>query len=141
MSESAYNERSDPKGEDAGCPLPPHGDQLQFETLLSNLSARFVNVSAEQVDSEIEDAQRRVCECLGLDLSALWQWSSETPHFMTLTHLYSPPEGPSRPQRIDAQESFPWQLQKMLRGETLAFSTEDLPPEAARPGIPPLLWN
>ena len=107
-------------------------ERLRFETLLTDISARFVNLPANQIDSEIEDAQRRVCECLGLDLSALWQWSANTPHFMSLTHLHSPPEGPSRPERIDGKEVFPWQFQKMLRGETLAFSTEGLPPEAAR---------
>ena len=113
-------------------------DSLQgrqrFESLLVDISARFVNLPAERIDSEIEDAQRRVCECLGLDLSALWQWSSvNTPHFLSLTHLHSPPEGPSRPEEpIDAQEVFPWQFKKMLCGETLAFSTEGMPPEAAR---------
>ena len=111
-------------------------DSLQgrrrFESLLIDISARFVNIPADRIDSEIEDAQRRVCDCLGLDLSALWQWSVDTPQYMTLTHLHSPPEGPSRPERIDAQEAFPWQFQKMLRGETLAFSTENMPPEAAR---------
>ena len=106
--------------------------RLRFETLLAEVSARFVNLPAGQIDSEIEDAQRRVCECLGLDLSALWQRSTETPSFLALTHLHSPPEGPSRPERIDAKEAFPWQLEKMLRGEALAFSTENMPPEAAR---------
>jgi PAS domain S-box-containing protein len=107
-------------------------ERLRFETLLAEISARFVNLPAEQIDQEIEDAQRRVCDCLGLDLSALWQWSDETPRFFTLTHLFSPPEGPSRPEQIDAEEAFPWQFEKMLRGETLAFSTEKMPPEAAR---------
>ncbi|MFA9476391.1 MAG: sigma 54-interacting transcriptional regulator, partial [Filomicrobium sp.] len=54
------------------------------------------------------------------------------PHFMTVTHLHSPPEGPSRPEGIDAQEAFPWVLEKLLRGEVLVLSTENMPPEAAR---------
>ena len=107
-------------------------ERLRFERLLAEISARFINLPTDQIDSVIEEAQRRVCECLGLDLSALWQWSAESPHFLTLTHLHSPPGGPERPERVDAQEAFPWQYQKMLRGETLAFSTEDLPPEADR---------
>jgi len=107
-------------------------ERLQFETLLADISARFVNLPTEQIDGEIEDAQGRICECLGVDLSALWQWSDETPCFMTITHLHSPPEGPSRPEGIDAQEAFPWVLQKMLAGEILLLSTEEMPPEAAR---------
>ncbi|MGD9382988.1 MAG: sigma 54-interacting transcriptional regulator [Desulfobacterales bacterium] len=84
------------------------------------------------MDSEIEDAQRRICECLGLDLSSLWQWSDSRPHFLTVTHLHSPPEGPLRPEGIDAREAFPWVLEKMLRGEVLVLHTENMPPEAAR---------
>jgi transcriptional regulator with GAF, ATPase, and Fis domain len=57
-------------------------ERLRFETLLAEISARFVHLPAEQIDSEIEDAQRRICECLGLDLSALWQWSIESPRFL-----------------------------------------------------------
>jgi PAS domain S-box-containing protein len=106
-------------------------ERLRFEKLLVEISACFVNLPTHQIDDEIEDAQRRICECLGIDLSALWQWSDEKPHFMTVTHLHSPPEGPSRPDGIDAQEAFPWVLQKMLSGETLAYSTENMPSEAA----------
>ena len=100
--------------------------------MLAEISARFVNLPTDQIDAKIEDAQRRICECLELDLSSLWQWSDEKPHFMTVTHLHGPPEGPSRPEGIDAKETFPWVLQKMLNGETLAIATEELPPEAAR---------
>jgi len=105
-------------------------ERLRFETLLSEISARFVNLPAERIDDEIKDAQRRICESLGLDLSALWQWSEEKPPFLTVTHLHSPPDGPTRPVGIDAQEAFPWVLQKMMQGETLAYSTEEMPPEA-----------
>lgn len=50
---------------------------------------------------------------------------------MTITHLYGPPEGPEPPEKIDASKTFPWVLNRMLSGETLAFSTEDLPEEAS----------
>ena len=106
-------------------------EQLRFETLLAEISARYINLPVDQIDAGIEDDQRRICEYLGLDLSALWQWSDDSPRFMTLTHLYSLPEGPSRPEGIDAQESFPWVLKKVLSSETLVLSTEDMPPEAA----------
>ena len=44
------------------------GSRLEFETLISDLSSRFINLPAGEVDREIEDAQRRVCELLGVDL-------------------------------------------------------------------------
>ncbi len=107
-------------------------ERLRFETVLSDLSASFINLPSDQLDAAIEDAQRRVCESLGLDLSALWEWSGGNASFITVTHLYGPSDGPSRPERIDANQSFPWVFQAMLRGETLAFSTEEMPPEAVR---------
>ena len=48
-------------------------ERLEFETLLAEISARFVNVPAREVDREIMDAERRICEFLDLDLAALWQ--------------------------------------------------------------------
>ena len=48
-------------------------ERLKFETLLAELSARFVNLPADQIDGEIEDAQRRICEFLNFDRSFLGQ--------------------------------------------------------------------
>jgi len=108
-------------------------ERLQFETLLTDVSARFVNLPADQIDGEIEEAQRRVCECLGLDLSALWQLSTENPALITLTHLYRPLGGPPLPEPMDAQEYFPWCLEQVMAGKVIALSSiEDVPPEAAR---------
>jgi PAS domain S-box-containing protein len=107
--------------------------RLAFETLLADLSSRFINLPADQVDHAVEDAQRRVCELLGLDLSALWQWSVETPGAVTLTQLYRPLGGPPPPEPMDAHEYFPWSLQQVLAGKVVTISsTEDVPAEAAR---------
>ena len=70
-------------------------ERLQFETLLTDLSAGFINSPVDQVDRGIEDAQRRVCECLGLDLScALASAQSENPRFPDIDpYLSTPAEG------------------------------------------------
>lgn len=46
---------------------------LRFEMVLAEISTLFINLPADRIDSEIESAQRRVCELLDLDRSALWQ--------------------------------------------------------------------
>ena len=104
----------------------------RFESLVTDISAHFVNLPIDQIDTEIENAQRRICECLDVDLSALWQWSTRAPHFLTVTHMHSPAEGPQRPEGIDSREAFPWVLERVLRGEVMVYSTESMPPEAAR---------
>ncbi len=105
-------------------------ESLRFESLLNDISVRFVNLPAERIDAEIEDVQRLICECLSLDLSSLWQWSDKAPHFLTLTHLHGPPDGPERPQGIDGRKELPWLFEKMTNGEALTIITEEMPPGA-----------
>ncbi len=107
-------------------------ERLAFETLLNDVSSRFVNLPADQVDHAVEDTQRCICEFLGVDLSTLWQWSPEDPYTLRLTHIYRPLGGPPVPERMDARETFPWVLQELQRGEPLVQVTANLPPEAAR---------
>ena len=70
-------------------------ERLKFETLLAEISARFVNLPADRIDSEIEDAQRRICELLDLDRSTLWQVCEGEPGTLLLTHLHQPPGSPT----------------------------------------------
>ncbi len=108
-------------------------DRLRFEALLSGISARFVSLAADQLDQAIEEAQHQVCECLGFDLSTLWQWSPDRPESQTLTHLYRPRGGPPVPDGMDAREYFPWCLEQLLAGELVALaSVDEAPPEAGR---------
>jgi formate hydrogenlyase transcriptional activator len=102
-----------------------------FESLLAELSSRFINLAPGDVDREIEAALRRVCEFVGIDRAVLWQWSSAVPDVITPTHAYFaqgglPPAGPLR------QEQVPWLRQEMLAGRIVRLSSvEDLPAEAA----------
>jgi PAS domain S-box-containing protein len=108
-------------------------ERLQFEVLLADISARFVNLASDQVDGAIEDAQRQVCECLGLDLCVLWQWSLDAPASLIMTHIYRSQEWPPLPQSMDAREFFPWSREQVNAGNIIAVSSmAKLPPEAAR---------
>ena len=102
----------------------------RFEKLISDLSARFINIPLPLLDEQIERAQEMICKELDIELSALWQWSDSSPHYLTLTHLHTPPYGPEKPEGIKAEEAFPWALERMLKGETLTIYTEEMPPEA-----------
>ena len=52
-------------------------ESRRFQTLLSEISARFVNLPADRIDVGIQDARRRNCESLAGDLGALRQLSDE----------------------------------------------------------------
>jgi len=107
--------------------------RLRFETLIAELSTKFINLPPAEVDQEIEDAQRRVCESLGLDLSSLYQWSAEKPYLFRLTHLYRAMEGPPIPEQVNATDYFPWCQKQILAGKMIVLSSiEKAPPEAAR---------
>ena len=106
-------------------------ERLQFETLLAEISSRFVNVPADRIDGEIEGAQRRICELLDIDRSTLWQIADREPGALQLTHVHQPPGILFPPERMNARDFFPWTAQKVLDGETVAVSKmTDLPPEA-----------
>ena len=107
-------------------------ERLSFETTLAEISARFVNLPAEQMDGEIEGFQRFLCERLELDICSLWQWSVENPPHFRLTHVHRPPGSPPMPERFNAEEFFPWALEQMRAGRYLAVCAEHAPPEAAR---------
>jgi transcriptional regulator with GAF, ATPase, and Fis domain len=106
-------------------------ERLRFETLLAEMSARFVNLLADQIDSEIIEAQRRVCELFDTDRSTLWQVPEREPGALLLTHIHQPPGSRPTPERMGARDFFPWSTQKVLSGETLTISKmANLPPEA-----------
>jgi PAS domain S-box-containing protein len=100
-------------------------------TLIADISSKFVNLPASEVDREIENALRRVCEALGIDLAVLWQWSDVSPGVLMPTHAYCAQKDmrPSGPMR---QDQYPWAAQQVLSGRTFTISSlEEFPVQAA----------
>jgi PAS domain S-box-containing protein len=106
------------------------GSRLEFETLISDLSSSFINLPPGEVDGEIQDALRRVCELLGIDLAVLWQWSTVAPEVIAPTHAHPALEALQPPEPLQ-QEQFPWLRQQILAGRTVALSSlKEFPEEA-----------
>ena len=102
-------------------------------TLIAGISSKFVNLPVREVEGQIMEAERRICELLGLELSLFWQWSPEVPEVLTLTHLYRLLDGPPAPERMSANEHFPWCQRELRASRTIVLSSlEELPAEAAR---------
>jgi formate hydrogenlyase transcriptional activator len=105
--------------------IKPHEklhELLPFEKLLLEISTFFINLPADQIDSEINSVQKRICELLDLDRSALMLTSEDDPGILWLAHFHQPPEISRPPERLSANEYWPWTIQKVLGGETIAIS-------------------
>ncbi len=117
--------------DELGCPLASKvEDRLRFETLLAELSATFVNLPADQVDSQIEGALRRLVELLGLDRGGLAEVLADQ-NRLVITHSYNLPGTPPH-TRFILNEQLPWYTRAIYKGEPLRLATlpDDLPPEA-----------
>ena len=114
----------------AGCPLAAAmQERLAFETLLAELSTKFVNVSASQVDSQIEWGLRRIVELFGIDRSGLGEVSADKKQ-LVVTHSYQLPGiPPSAKLMLDSQ--FPTYARMIHHGMVVRLP-DDLPQEATQ---------
>src|SRR5271165_2450651 len=103
-------------------------ERLRFETLLTDLSARFVSVTAESIDDEIVSAQRQIIQVLDLDRSVLGQIQEGGDGFV-YTHSWFRP-GVETSSGL-ATSHLPWIASKLARGQAVCFARiDDLPEEA-----------
>jgi len=134
---------------------------MSYEDFLAELSLRFVNLPAEQVDEAIEDAQKFFCEYLGVERSSLAQFLPGEPESLLLTHVYErgeealarrsaekrldpklgtyvywvgdDPVSKGAYKRFEAGSMFPWVYRQTRCGEPVVIrSLADLPEEADR---------
>ena len=107
-------------------------NRLRFERLLSELSARFVNISPDQVDSEIECGLRQILEFFQVDRVGLMRSLPDRSAYQITHGVYSE-NVPSVPIGVELPRSFhPWVYEKLAeKHEVVSFSRlDDLPPEA-----------
>jgi formate hydrogenlyase transcriptional activator len=107
-------------------------DRLRFEQLLSDLSARFVNIPPDRVDSEIDHGLRKILEFFQVDRAGLL-WSLPDGSGHQITHGVYGENVPPVPLGVKLPRSiYPWAFEKLVkRHEVVSFSRlDDLPPEA-----------
>jgi formate hydrogenlyase transcriptional activator len=107
-------------------------ERLQFEQLLSDLSARFVIIPPDRVDSEIEAALKQLLDFFKVDRCALLRTLPGKTSWL-ITHVANVENIPPVPVRIELPRSIhPWAYDKLTqRREVVCFSRlEDVPAEA-----------
>ena len=105
-------------------------EQLKFETTLAEMSATFIGLPADQVDGQILEAQKGICEGLGLDRSTLGQFNAETGELI-VTHSWLGEGLKTDPSM--SEHDLAWMTRALLSGRFVSFSRiEDLPEDAAK---------
>jgi formate hydrogenlyase transcriptional activator len=103
---------------------------LHFEKTLTEISAMFVNVEPGKVDDRIREAQKIICETLGLDRSTLFQVCPGGKDVM-VTHSWAA-KGFELTPSVSSND-LPWCSKVVLSGQRLVFARiDDLPEEAAK---------
>ena len=119
------------------------GERLQFEQLLSDLSARFVNLPPDRVDSEIENELRQVLEFFRVDRCSLLRLVPGKASWQ-ITHTASSGNVPTRPAGVELPSSlYPWAYEKLAeKHEVMSVSRlDDLPAEANVDRQTCIKWN
>jgi formate hydrogenlyase transcriptional activator len=107
-------------------------ERLEFEALLSDLSGRFVLVSAEEINRAIEHALKQILEFFQVDRFALIRVLKDKDSW-EITHIVQREEAYPLPVNTEMPASmFPWVYAKILGREVVTFdSLRDLPAEAS----------
>lgn len=106
------------------------GELLRFERLLADLSARFVNLPAAEIDRAITDALRSIVELLGVDRSQLIRFTGRGDE-AAVTHSWAIAGVPIVPRRV-LSHRFPWAMRQLRAGGVVVVPrVADLPPEAS----------
>jgi PAS domain S-box-containing protein len=107
-------------------------NRLRFERLLSDLSARFVNIHPDRVDSEIDYGLRQILEFFQVDRAGLMRSLPDRSAYQITHGVYSEDVSPV-PVGVELPRSiYPWASEKLVeKHEVVSFSRlDDLPPEA-----------
>jgi hypothetical protein len=107
-------------------------ERLRFERLVSDLSARFVNIGPERLDAEIERALKMILEFFKVDRCGLLRILLDKgvwviTHFALSEHVPPVPKGVQLPVSIN-----PWGYQQLVekRAPVIFSRIDDVPPEA-----------
>jgi formate hydrogenlyase transcriptional activator len=107
-------------------------NRLRFERLLSDLSARFINIPSDQEDLEIDYGLRQILDFFQVDRVGLMRSLPDRSGYQVIHGVYSE-NVPPVPLGVELPRSIhPWAYEKLVeRHEVVSFSKlDDLPPEA-----------
>ncbi len=106
-------------------------ERLDFEALITDVTARVVAATPETIDAALLEALEELRVAVGADRAVLLEYSEDLSSSF-ITHV-AYRAGVSRvPERVDMRALFPWSNNRIAAGETVIVRDAlELPPEAA----------
>ncbi|HMG73207.1 MAG TPA: PAS domain S-box protein [Pyrinomonadaceae bacterium] len=109
-------------------------ERLGFETLVTELSAAFANLSPNEVDREIDRSLQTLVEFLNVDRASFLQFAEDSTTLYR-SHSYTVPGiEPLPPAPFELKDQFPWITDQMRRGITVKWARipDDMAEEAVK---------
>jgi PAS domain S-box-containing protein len=104
-------------------------EQQRFDRLISEISADFVKLSLDEVDSKINKVLRLLVEFFDADRCSIGLFSENGTQLALAFEYHSTGAEPA-PESI-LKEQMPWYMEQLIRGNPVVINrVEDFPPEA-----------
>jgi PAS domain S-box-containing protein len=108
-------------------------DRARFEALVADISAAFVNLPPDRVDTAIVDALQRIVEALDLDRAVLWLRDGDDFH---PEHRWARSGVPLTNERLSVKALFPLGWSLLSAGEDFVYQrVDDVPDPVSRETI------
>jgi formate hydrogenlyase transcriptional activator len=95
-------------------------EMRQFKSMIYNISARFVSLSPDKIEREIEEGLKLIVQFLAIDRADMWELDKEKKKNI-VAYSYASPGVPSL-DAVDVRLTFPWAFERILKGKVLKFS-------------------
>jgi len=105
-------------------------EKLEFEKLVSEISAKFISLPWTQIDQEIDNSLKIIVEFLKFERGTLLELNDSGDDLL-VSHQFAQPGIRRTSGSYSSKESVPWFFSQLMSGKTLILSNiDDLPPEA-----------
>jgi len=106
-------------------------ERLEFEELITDISARVVVATPETIDQALREALERLRSAVGADRAVFFEYADDWNGGL-ITHVAYGNGVPPLPERVNVQDLFPWVDRQLQSGKTVDISdVAALPAEAA----------
>jgi PAS domain S-box-containing protein len=103
--------------------------EARFERLISELSSYFIDLPADKIDAEIEQALTRLVKYLTVDRVSIFEFTSDRTELVRTHSSAAARDTSVATHRYSAYE-LPWYTKKLLNNEPIVFTNVDQLPDA-----------